>query len=105
MIFFHGFRLPAIASSSEAGGDEAVKPQFRFSGKMVEEATTDGFLCVLCELCERIIFYKTLLNMVVHYMPVYRRGRSGPANGRWGLHRDRRGFFAPPGNRDTDSGS
>jgi hypothetical protein len=58
MIFFHGFRLPAIASSSEAGGDEAVKPQFRFSGKMVEEATTDGFLCVLCELCERIIFYK-----------------------------------------------
>ncbi len=36
--------------------DEAVKPQFRFSGKMVEEATTDGFLCVLCELCEKIIF-------------------------------------------------
>jgi hypothetical protein len=25
-----------------------VKPQFRYSGKMVEEATTDGFLCVLC---------------------------------------------------------
>jgi hypothetical protein len=31
--FFHGFRLPAIASSSEASGDEAEKRQFCLSGK------------------------------------------------------------------------
>jgi hypothetical protein len=33
LIYFHGFHLPAIASSSEAGGDEAEKTQFRVSGK------------------------------------------------------------------------
>jgi hypothetical protein len=33
LIFFLGFHLPAIASSSEAGGDEAEKTQFRFREK------------------------------------------------------------------------
>ena len=45
------------------------------------------------------IFFKTLLDMCVP-----RSGCSCPANGQSGLHRDRRGSFAPPGNRDTDSG-
>jgi hypothetical protein len=45
--FFHGFHLPAIASSSEAGGDEAEKTQFRFSEKRAEESAIDAFSLAL----------------------------------------------------------
>jgi hypothetical protein len=51
LIFFHGFRLPAIASSSEAGGDKAEKPQFRFSEKRTEESTMDDFFLALPFCC------------------------------------------------------
>jgi hypothetical protein len=47
LIFFHGFHLPAIASSNEAGGDEAEKTQFRFYEKKGQKANNRCFFLAL----------------------------------------------------------